>query len=117
MSLLSFSTYPLESPFYPLIYEDQLICRAKSANIVTDIVAGNADYVKAGNIVIPPNANILTWEVIMFQEGTYSVLDCRPSGLTFDVNTGDWTYTLRTQNILGNLRTLQRISVLYYLDP
>jgi hypothetical protein len=117
MSLLSFSTYPLESPFYPEIYEDQLICRALSANVVTDIVAGDNDYVKAGNVVIPANANIISWEVIMFQEAVYSALDLRPSGLTFNVNTGDWTYTLRARNIMGNLRTLQRITVLYYLDP
>ena len=117
MSLLSFSTYPLVSPFYPLIYEDQKICRAQSGNVVTDIGAGDNDYVKAGNIPIPANATILSWEVVMFQETTYSVTDLRPSGLSLDVNTGDWTYTLRARNILGNLRTLQRISVLYYLDP
>ena len=117
MSLLSFSTYPLDSPFYPLIYADQLICRAKSANIVTDIGAGDNDYVKNGNVVIPANATVLSWEVIMFQEATYTVADLRPSGLTFDINSGNWTYTLRARNILGNLRTNQRISVLYYLAP
>jgi hypothetical protein len=117
MSLLDLSTYPLESPFYPEIYEEQRICRAQSGNVVTDIVAGDADYVKNGNIPIPANATVLSWEVVMFQEATYSVTDLRPSGLDLNVATGDWTYTLRARNIIGNLRTLQRISVLYYLDP
>ena len=117
MSLLSFSTYPLESPFYPLIYPEQLICRSVSLIVATNIVAGDNIIAKAGNIVIPVGATVLSYQVDRFQEFTYSIADLRPTGLVLNVATGDWTYSLRAYNILGNLRTTQRIQVLYYLPP